>query len=205
MGRRKVIESETLLKIAREVFLEEGALGSTKDIAARAGISEAALFKRYPTKSALFLAALAPPPADKDYILAEVRAAKDARAALHVMARQVLAYYRMALPRMLHLITHPAIGLDSLPQHMNRENGVVLDGAVAAYLREQHVKGEINAPNARAAAGVLVAMLHSVVLFEIMGVHGGRVPQSVVDEMIDIVWQGLRPTKPVSPRKRRRS
>src|SRR3974390_1134159 len=135
MGRPKTIENDALLKIARAVFLEQGALGSTKDIAARAGISEAALFKRYPTKAAMFLAAMAPPRAAIDHILAETRAVKDARAALHVLARHVLAYYRTALPRVLHLITHPAIGLEALPQHLGRD-GVMLDWGIVSYLSE---------------------------------------------------------------------
>lgn len=202
MGRPKTIENDALLKIAREVFLEQGALGSTKDIAGRAGVSEAALFKRYPTKAALFLAAMAPPRADIDHILAETRAVKDPRAALHMLAGHVLAYYRTALPRVLHLITHPAIGLDALPQHLGGKNGAAVDGQIAQYLREEHASGRLHAPNARAAAGVLVTMLHSIVLFELMGVHGGAIPKSAVDDMIDLVWRGLRPSKPQTRRKK---
>ena len=194
MGRPKTIEDDALLKIAREVFLEGGAYGSTKEIAARAGISEAALFKRFPTKALLFLKAMAPPPADAGYIFKQVRAEKDPKRALRVLARQMLAYYRTAIPRVVHLITHPAIGIEALPAHMGGD-GVMLDAAVAAYLREEHARGRINAPDARAAAAILVATLHSVVMFELMGVHGGAIPPQAIDAMLDTLWGGLEPKK----------
>lgn len=44
MARRKTVADETLLQIARDVFVRDGAAGSTTEIAARAGISEATLF-----------------------------------------------------------------------------------------------------------------------------------------------------------------
>jgi AcrR family transcriptional regulator len=201
MGRPKTIEDDALLKIAREVFLEGGAYGSTKEIAARAGISEAALFKRFPTKAILFLKAMAPPPAVAGYIFKRVRAEKDPKRALRVLARQMLAYYRTAIPRVVHLITHPAIGIEALPAHMGGD-GVMLDAAVAAYLREEHARGRINAPDARAAAGILVATLHSVVMFELMGVHGGAIPPQAIDAMLTL-WNGFEPRKSSSSRRRK--
>lgn len=200
MGRPKTIEDEALLKIAREVFLEGGAYGSTKEIATRAGISEAALFKRFPTKALLFLKAMAPPPADTGYIFKQVRAEKEPKKALRVLARQMLAYYRTAIPRVVHLITHPAIGLDALPAHMGGD-GVALDAAVAVWLREEHAGGRIHAPDARAAAGILIATLHSVVLFELMGVHGGAIPPQAIDAMLDTLWNGLAPPSKTKQRK----
>ena len=47
MGRPQTISNEDMLAAAREVFLKHGVFGSTKEIAQRAGISEAALFKRF--------------------------------------------------------------------------------------------------------------------------------------------------------------
>lgn len=203
MGRPRIIETDEILRIAREVFLEEGAFGSTKEIAARAGISEAALFKRFPTKAALFLAAMAPPPPDIDAIVSRVHAEADPRRGLQVLTRLVLAHYRMAIPRMLHLITHPGIGLDALGRSLGPKQAVALDAAIAAHLREEHRKGRIHAPNAQAAAGLIVATLHSVVLFELMGVHGGAIPQSAVDAMIEAMWQGLAPPSPTRPTRRK--
>jgi AcrR family transcriptional regulator len=193
MGRKKVITDTELLRVAREVFIEGGAFGSTRDIAARAGISEATLFKRYATKTALFLAAMAPPQPDLDFMFADVRAQKDARKALHLLASRILGYFRMAIPRMLPLITHPAIGLDELVRSFGRSPAEHLTDAVAAYLAELKRAGRASPENPLATAGLLVAALHSVALFEIMGIHGGEVPDEAVRAMLSALWAGMKP------------
>ncbi|SRR5258706_9683692 len=197
MSRPKSIENDALLRIAREVFLESGAFGSTKEIAKRAKLSEAALFKRFSTKAELFVAAMAPPAADTDAILLRARAEKDPRRALQQLTRSVLAYYRSALPSILHLITHPAIGIGALHDRLGHPQP--LDLAIAGFLKEQQAAGRIHAPNVQAAAMMLVTALHSVVLFELMGVHGGSVSDAQLSAMTDVLWTGLRPTpsKPV--------
>ncbi|MBN2718043.1 MAG: TetR/AcrR family transcriptional regulator [Deltaproteobacteria bacterium] len=59
MVRPKKISDEDVLEVARDCFLEKGPQVSTLEIAARIGLSQAALFKRFKTKEDLFLAALA--------------------------------------------------------------------------------------------------------------------------------------------------
>jgi AcrR family transcriptional regulator len=61
MGRRKLVEDDALLAVAREAFVERGIAARSRDIARRAGISEAVISQRYPTKAHLFFAAMAPP------------------------------------------------------------------------------------------------------------------------------------------------
>jgi AcrR family transcriptional regulator len=60
MGRRKLVEDDALLAVAREAFVERGIAASTRDIARRAGISEAVIYQRHPTKADLFFAAMVP-------------------------------------------------------------------------------------------------------------------------------------------------
>ena len=111
MGRPKRIEDEELLKIARAVFVLDGAHGSTREIAQRAGISEAALFKRYPTKVALFLAAMMPPNVDVDALIAVAEAISDPRQSLIVLCERMLDYFREAIPIILQLTQNPLIDL----------------------------------------------------------------------------------------------
>jgi AcrR family transcriptional regulator len=61
MARPRTFEDAELLQFARREFLKHGIAGSTKEIARRAGVSEAGLFKRFRTKHALFIAAMMPP------------------------------------------------------------------------------------------------------------------------------------------------
>jgi len=193
MARKRTIDDAHLLKVAREVFLEGGAFGSTREIATRAGISEATLFKRYPTKTALFLAALAPPQPDIDFMFEAVRKQSDPRKALHTLAFQVLGYFRMAIPRMLPLITHPAIGLDEMLKQFGTSPADKLSEAIAAHLGELRKRGAIDVENPFAAAALINASLHSLALFELMGIHGGEVPPAAVRNMIDALWRGLEP------------
>jgi AcrR family transcriptional regulator len=60
MGRRPKVEREAVLRAARELFGERGFDGTTLTaIAARVGVSAAALLRHAPTKQALFEAAMA--------------------------------------------------------------------------------------------------------------------------------------------------
>src|SRR6188768_4305807 len=57
-GRPPSIDSEQLLSVAREVFLERGIRATTLEVAVRAGVSEGALFHRFKNKEGLFRAAM---------------------------------------------------------------------------------------------------------------------------------------------------
>ena len=58
MPRPVTIQDSAILDAARRVFLVRGYSASTAEIARRAGVSEGSLFKRFRTKTALFLAAI---------------------------------------------------------------------------------------------------------------------------------------------------
>ncbi|HEX5100236.1 MAG TPA: helix-turn-helix domain-containing protein, partial [Polyangiaceae bacterium] len=57
-GRPPSIDSERLLTVAREVFLERGIRATTLEVAERAGVSEGVLFHRFKSKEGLFGAAM---------------------------------------------------------------------------------------------------------------------------------------------------
>lgn len=60
MGRRQEIQEDDILRAARQVFLSQGVHATTLEVARRAKISEASVFKRFRTKDALFCAAMRP-------------------------------------------------------------------------------------------------------------------------------------------------
>jgi AcrR family transcriptional regulator len=61
MARPITITDEQILEAARTVFLKDGMNASTVEIARLAGVSEGSIFRRFPTKDALFRAAIKPP------------------------------------------------------------------------------------------------------------------------------------------------
>jgi len=193
MGRRKTIPDEALLRIAREVFVRDGASGPTTEIARLAGVSEATLFKRFSTKAALFIAAMAPPTVDAAAIVAEAEATPNAHEAVMLIGERVLAHFRAALPLAMPLISNPLIGLDGLRQHFGRSAAEVLVEAIAGYLEGQAARGRLHMRDPRVSAMALVACIHTVAQFEVMGMHTNVMPTAAVRDLLDVLWDGLRP------------
>ena len=196
-----------MLAAARLVFVRDGAVGSTREIAARAGISESALFKRFPTKAALFLAAMVPPPIAAGAIVADAEAITDPRQALNVLADALLRYFRQLIPVMLPLVQNPLIGPETV-RHLFGESALaVVVGDVTAYLARQQRAGKI-APTVDPAAtsALLIAATHSIAQFDVIGLHPVPLPGAALLAIVDSLWQGLAPPdKSVRAPKKRRS
>jgi len=193
MGRPKRIETEELLGIARAVFVLDGAHGSTREIAQRAGISEAALFKRFPTKAELFLAAMIPPNVDVDALIAVAEAVDDPKDSLATLAERMLAYFREAIPVILQLTQNPLIDLKAVRRRYGVSPEQRLAAAVPAYLARQAARGRIRCPDPGGAALLLISAVHSLVLFEIMALHSAKHGSASVRAIVDALWEGLKP------------
>jgi AcrR family transcriptional regulator len=193
MPRPKTVDDETLLAIAREVFVREGAFGSTREIARQVGLSEAALFKRFSTKAALFLAAMAPPVMDTQAMVEEAARIDDTRAALAFIADRSLGFFRECLPVIMPLLRNPLISPDAVHAHFGRGQAVRLTESIAGYIARETARGRLRAVEPFPAAALIVSSLHSIALFELMGFHDGAVPPGGVQAMLDILWTGLAP------------
>ena len=198
MGRHKRVSDEAVLDAARGAFVELGYGASTREISRRAGVSEAVLFQRHKTKLDLFFAAMVPPPV----ALAAARAPKGRRKAaageeIEALALQIMAYFREAMPVLLQLVTHPSFRLADLADRASRMPLAGLTDALAACLERQAAAGAItrDASKRRTATLTLLATLHSLALFERMGLHGGSFPDKAVRNVVALVVAGLRPEK----------
>jgi AcrR family transcriptional regulator len=202
MGRRKRISDEALLAAAREVFVAEGFGGSTRAIARRAGVSEAVLFQRPRTQLDLFFAAMVPPPLDLAHLVVGAGHDQGAGRGLEAIALEVMAYFRGIMPVLMQLVTHPSFSLTELAA---RHADMPLHGlaaAVAGYLKEQRRRHAIDA-SARdidLAVLTLVAALHSLALFERMGMHGGVMADEVVRGVARVAAASLKVTQGATPK-----
>src|SRR5262249_17897783 len=104
MGRNKTITDQELLQHARAVFLKHGRAGSTKEIARRAGISEAVLFQRFRAKRDLAIAALHPVAIDAKEALQLDSLSQDFRKALTQIGKRMLALFHQVIPASMQLI-----------------------------------------------------------------------------------------------------
>ncbi len=191
MGRKKIIEDEQLLMHARTLFLEKGIQASTKDIATLAGISQATLFQRFPTKEALFHAAIVIPKPDTNAILGAALDHADPVSALSAICEAMLTYFRAMMPLALQLWTHPAISLQDMQGQFQKNNPALLGNALTEHLRELNQGGKASIANPASSAFLLVAAIHSLALFELMGAHGGQFPPSTINAMVDSLWRGM--------------
>ena len=73
---------DAIVQAALDVFVEQGTQGSLDEIATRAGVANATLYRRFPTREDLLVAALRHRLADLDEIAARLSASDDPRAAL---------------------------------------------------------------------------------------------------------------------------
>src|SRR3990172_4762081 len=97
MGRNKQVSDEDVLKAAQDVFVERGFGASTREIARRAGISEAVLYQRHRTKLDLFFAAMIPPPIELAGV-PDARRDQGVFAELEALAVEIMKYFREAMP-----------------------------------------------------------------------------------------------------------
>jgi AcrR family transcriptional regulator len=192
MGRRKLVEDDELLAVAREVFVEKGIAAPTREIARRAGISEAVIYQRHPTKAHLFFAAMVPPALNVEDLLAAPANDLNVLTQLEGIALGMMAYFREVVPILMLLMTHPEFDLEKFAQgHPDSPFGRMHLGLIQ-YLKSQG-RGKIVAENVGAAALALIAALHSLAFLERLGVHGGQFDEAIIRAMVRSLWTGLAP------------
>ncbi|MBI5057774.1 MAG: TetR/AcrR family transcriptional regulator [Nitrospirae bacterium] len=182
-----------MLQHAREEFLKNGAFGSTKEIARRAGVSEATIYQRYPTKAALFLAAMVPQQVDIEAIIHSFTEKTDPRPVLTEIGKRILAYFRTLIPVIMHLITNPSISMSDVTAHFKSMPEQELAEALAAHMKEANARGTIKADNPTAAASLFVSAIHSLAVFELMEIHGGKNMDHAVKGFVEALWSGIAP------------
>jgi AcrR family transcriptional regulator len=192
MGRPKRISNEDLLDVAREVFVQEGIGASTRVIAKRAGISEAAIYQRFPTKAELFFAAMTPPALDVDNLLSVPPAQASALEHLERIALEMLAYFRELVPILVPLMSHPSFDFEEFASRHPSMPVSRLRIELRDHLATLRDAGTIGG-DPSAAALSLFSSLFSLAFFERLGAHGGEFDPRIVRQMVGTVWHGLAP------------
>jgi len=170
--RKKTIADADLLKVAREVFIEQGFAAPTRAIARRAGVSEGVLFQRYHTKADLFFAAMVPP------------AGKTRPTSLRRLGLDLLDYFRSAVPVFLPLMSHPAFRFEDFAERNPDSTLVAMRRDVTAYFIGRRAR------DPRGAALALMSAMFGIAMFERLGAHDGEMPQVFVEQAIDCIARG---------------
>jgi AcrR family transcriptional regulator len=195
MGRRKLVEDDELLAVAREAFVERGIAARTREIARRAGISEAVIYQRHPTKAHLFFAAMVPPAPNVEDLFSAPANDLSVLEQLEGIALGMMRYFREEVPILMRLVTHPEFDGETFAQrHPDSPFGRMHLGLIQ-YLESQRARGRIVAENVGPAALTLFAALYSLAFLERLGVHGGTFDDAVIRAMVRSLWTGLAPRR----------
>ncbi len=189
MGRGKSIRDEQILEAARTVFIESGSAASTAEIARVADISEGLIFRRFSTKTDLFFAAMSIPGFDTGELFKPLGMNETIELRLEQIALALIDYFREILPILLTLVTHPSFDYEKFTESpLSR-----VHDELSGFLKELAELGHVSSENYPASGQTLVATMHSLALFEAIGVHGGAVEDATVHDIVRTIWLGLKP------------
>ncbi len=195
MARPRSISTERILDAARKCFLDQGYGVSTIAIAKEAGISEGSIFRRFPTKEDLFLAAMGLPSFEPARNLERRVGQGTIDEQLVEVATEILGFFRLVVPRVTMLCSHPAF--DPITHFKGRTDSppVLLLRTLTHYFDAEMKLGRLRRGDPQVAARMLLGSLHNFVFLEQLGVqeHLPLEAESFVRGVVDILLAGLRP------------
>ncbi len=209
MARPITISEDTILEAARALFTAKGPRATTAQIAARAGVSEGTLFKRYGSKAALHKAAMTSGGAG-DWIRrqmqaqAPLRTQNDLARFIHWQTNTL----RDVVPVVVMAWASSRSHADERPADLTgrKPAPLVAIHTFAELLEREMDAGHLVRRNAEAVARVVTG---SVWYFVFLGVllnrpAGGIDEDTFVEELARMVFADLDPARPRTARRRTR-
>ncbi|MEC4891306.1 MAG: TetR/AcrR family transcriptional regulator [Nitrospira sp.] len=196
----------SLIQAATGLFAKKGFNGTTtKEIAKAAGISEALVFKHFPTKRALYAAILAEKVTVNELLGAIEESAKK-RDDRRVFT--LIASYRIRPgvdPTLLRLLLFSALEGHELSDMFFGKHHKVFYDHLAAYIRQRIDDGAFRQVDPLLAARAFIGMVvHHRLLHEIFGVPMDRSYDDTVSTYVEIFLHGLVTTPSTGRAKTRR-
>ncbi|MBD2384911.1 TetR/AcrR family transcriptional regulator [Cylindrospermum sp. FACHB-282] len=196
MARTPKITNQQILEAARELFLQQGFGASTIEIAQRAGISEASIFKRFSTKEELFYMSMGIP--EKPLWMQELESLSgkgDLKENLIQVCLQILEFHREIMPRLMMLRSRGK----PLPEKGNRlASKSIRDVKVlTAFLEREIEQGRLRLGDPNTVALILLGSLMNYVFLEQINPEEGITTDApiFVQGLVEILWQGIAPTQ----------
>jgi AcrR family transcriptional regulator len=193
--RPRQFTDDEVLEIARRCFLEHGPRVSTSVIAGELGVSQAALFKRFKTKQALMIRALAP--TSRPRWIDQVEAGPDERPVVEQL-REALeginAFFEQLLPCITVLRT---AGVE--PECMMREFEVppptLAHRTLTAWFQRVHEAGRAHVPHPQSTAMAFLGAIHARhMLRHVLGEHAPQAEPEFLDNLVEVFWTGIDPS-----------
>jgi AcrR family transcriptional regulator len=184
----------SIIAAAADLFATNGFNGTTtREIARHAGISEALVFKYFPTKRALYAAILAEKVPVSPLLAAVEEAARkrdDERVFTLIASHRIR---RTSDPSFLRLLLFSALEGHELSDMFFRNQHRVFYDYLAGYIGQRVKEGAFRQVDPLLAARAFMGMLvHHRLLHEIFRVPAHRVPDESVWNYVTLFLDGLR-------------
>jgi AcrR family transcriptional regulator len=199
MPRPPKITNEEILAAAREVFLAQGESGSTLEIAEKAGISEASIFKRFSTKQALFLAAIGISETPQYVkLLSSQTPTVEIRSELTEICTQMAEFYQEVMPRVIMMMTQTKSSLPPLVPPPLRDSQLF-----AGYLDRAIAQGLLKPCDSMTVAHAIVGAVQNYSMTQTIATKipfplpfilpklKSVEPQTFVHNLIETMWVGI--------------
>jgi AcrR family transcriptional regulator len=199
MARTPKITNEAILAVAQQIFLEQGERASTLEIADKAGISEASIFKRFATKQALFLAAIGiteTPRWVKD--LPRRQPTPAIKSELTELCQEMMAFYQQVLPRVLMMMAKNNSFLPPpIPPPPIRDT-YLLTGFLEKAIEQGHLKSSNASTIAQMLVGAIVNYVITTTVAQNIPIPPTLKPELIdpdifVASLIENLWTGIAP------------
>ncbi|HLK48674.1 MAG TPA: TetR/AcrR family transcriptional regulator [Bryobacteraceae bacterium] len=190
-----------LLEAALEVFSRKGFEGTTtKEVAAAAGVTEAIIFRHFPTKQALYTAVLDQhvESAEIQNWLAEIKGwmeQNNDREVLRSIARAILKSYRSD-PRYERVLLFAALEGHELGLAHNRQMVAPIYELLRDYFAQRLRQGGIADLHPGAIIGAIAGMTKNHAMMTQMFGYNTEIPtdEEVIESFVRITMNGIRPS-----------
>jgi AcrR family transcriptional regulator len=215
MARTTTIDSDEILRVARHLFLKRGLDVPTSEIAKQVGVSEGSIFKRFPTKRALFIASMGiDDHPDWMTTLGENVGEGELKENLQQLCLKMIDYVRGLLPRMMLLWScrEPACPAEN-PHAKPTSPPRVLLTHLTDYLDQEMRLGRMRAAHPEVVSRMLMGSVWNYVFLETMGRQQNEAssaddpqfpppaitgapsmnPNTYAHSVIETLWSGVAP------------
>lgn len=198
MGRPRRISDDDIAREARAVFLTQGPGASTEKIARKLGVSQAALFKRVPTKDELLVLALCP--RDTPIVLQQLPMGPDLDRSvpqqMTELVRALLGFFRDLMPALLTLKASGVALERAFP------NGKVVPPLkvredMTLWLKLAHRQRKVRGGDLKPMAELILGAIESRCLLEhLAGSKASHADDATfATEIVRAAWRGLAPSR----------
>jgi len=196
MSRPVAIQDNAILQAARAVFLKHGYRASTLDVARKAGVSEGSLFKRFRTKTELFLAAMTGDVSGHDRSwqdrMTHAAGRDPIRETLERYGRDLLAHLQILTPRIM-MVNASGITF-AKPYLLNRRPPPLEHIAIlTTYFRSEQKRCRLRISAPEAQAHLFIGALSHYVFCEAIFGYRSATPRVYVRNLVDTVLRDALP------------